>query len=268
MPDPHPLSYLKNLISLGSFGLGALFFNILHRFPGGVSNPKAPLHRWTLFVAFGVQSSILITVSILATTGVISGESVAANTSSTGLSNWYDLMAIAFLAFEASGQVCLSRVTKINDLPTIVISTIYHDFIADTLNTRREWRESATLKDFLMTQKKQVRRISCIITLFLGALVGDFIYSSTNNIQGTLWLAAGAKLCICLGWCLWKKKTVTETVVTKQDAEKAAEEERKKQESEKEGHGHRLSLGHHLTLGHHISLGHHNVQFGNHHHTA
>lgn len=197
-------------------------FNCLHRAPAGLSNPSAPMHRWTLLTSFVIQSSLLTAAAILAQTSVLSTQAYEGGGSfSSGNilrpgDNYLDLIGIALLAFEAAGQVCLSRVLLMNELPTIVLSTAYHDLIGDALSMRKCWRQSKTKWEFAVSQKKQIRRLSSIVSLFTGALVGGFMFPSSAGLPGALWVAAGTKILICVAWCLWKKKVVTETVVTRQ----------------------------------------------------
>lgn len=120
--------------------------------------------------------------------------------------NYLDLCPIALLAFGSAGQVTLSRTLGLIELPTIVLSTLFHDFTADLYNIRRSWAESSSLRDFIFNhQRRQEKRLLSIIALFIGGIVGGEMYKSPVGMAGALWLAAGFKLGISLLWLVWKK---------------------------------------------------------------
>lgn len=154
----------------------------------------------------------------LAQTDVISSTSKECGTFSSGTplepgDRFLDLLGIALLALESAGQVCLSRVLLLNELPTIVLSTLYHDLLAESLSIMRCWKESSARWEYLVTQKKQIRRLACILALFAGAVVGGRVFRSRDRLGAAPWLAAGIKIVISVAWCLWRRKPVTETVV-------------------------------------------------------
>lgn len=154
-PSQHPLNYVKALVSIGSYCLGAFIFNSLHKAPTGLSQPRPPLHRWTLTFPFLIQAALVSTVATLAQMEIISSASTegAAFTSGTPKNpgdQYLDLLDIGSLAFESAGQVCLSRVLGV---PIIVFTMAYHDLLGDSLSTRKCCRESKTKREFLDTQK-------------------------------------------------------------------------------------------------------------------
>lgn len=215
----HPLNYTKSLVSIGSYCLGALMFNCLHRSPTKISDSSAPLHRWTLTSSFLIQSALLLAAASLAQADVISTTSKECGSFSSGTTlnpgdRFLDLVPIALLALESAGQVCLSRVLLVNELPTIVVSTLFHDLVAELLSITRCWKESSTRWEFVVSQKKQIRRLACILALFTGAVIGGFLFRSRGRLAAALWLAAGIKIVISITWCLWRRKPGQETVVS------------------------------------------------------
>lgn len=175
------------------------------------------MKRWTLTTSFLMQASLLLTAALLAQMNVISVGDKECGTFSSGTpsspgDNYIDLLGIAILAIETAGQVCLSRVLLVNELPTIVLSTLYHDLVADSLGVRKCWMESSSIWDFMVSQKRQARRLACILALFSGALIGGFVFQSPAGLAAALWLAFAIKTTIAVTWCLWRRKTVTETV--------------------------------------------------------
>ncbi|ETN46742.1 uncharacterized protein HMPREF1541_00931 [Cyphellophora europaea CBS 101466] len=219
-PDAsHKQQYYKSLVSIGSFCLGTLFFSALHRFPTSFHQQPSSRRRWVFSASFALQamfitiSAILVTLNLVSDLPYISGvfSSGSDRTEYTESSmlenrNFLDLCPIALLAFGAAGQVTLSRTLGIIELPTIVLSTLYHDFTADLYNLRRCWCESTSITDFFFNQqRRQEKRLFSIIALFVGGIVGGEMYKSSVGMAGALWLAAGLKLSVSLMWLFWKK---------------------------------------------------------------
>lgn len=120
--------------------------------------------------------------------------------------DWLDLCPIALLAFQSAGQVALSRVLGLLELPTIVLSTLFHDFTADLYGLRRSWQQSSSLADFIFNrQRRQEKRLFSMIALFVGGVIGGEMYKSAVGMTGALWLAAALKLAVSFSWLLWKK---------------------------------------------------------------
>lgn len=160
-----------------------------------------------------MQTGLIIVAAALVTVGIVSNRPFIVGTFSSGShrledgTNYTDLIAIIILAFEAAGQVCLSRVLSLIELPTIVLSTLFHDFVGDLYMTRRLWRESTSLWDFLWNKgRRQEKRLLSIIALFLGGVVGGEMYKSKVGMAGALWLASALKGSIVFGFFLWRKQ--------------------------------------------------------------
>jgi hypothetical protein len=121
---------------------------------------------------------------------------------------WLDLCPIALLAFGAAGQVTLSRVLGLIELPTTVLSTLFHDFTADLYNLKWAWDKSMSVKGFfLVKERRQLTRLNSIVALFLGGYVGGRMYKSPIGMAGALWFAVGIKFFISVAFLLWKKET-------------------------------------------------------------
>lgn len=212
----HNLQYVKSFVAIGAFCLGTLFFNIIHRTPTGFHNQPTSRRRIIFAMSFLVQSLLILTAASLVSTGVVSTQPFVMGQFSSGTSsfeadedhrNYRDFIPIFLLAFEASGQVCLSRVLAVIELPTIVLSTLYHDWTADLLCTRNLWRQSATVKDFVFVQgRRQHKRLACIIALFMGGVVGGEMYKSSAGMAGALWFAVALKGCMATAFALWPKQ--------------------------------------------------------------
>lgn len=199
--------------------MGGLFFNIIHRYEGGLAH--LPIHRRRLIfvTSFAIQTIFILAAASLVATDQVSSRPFVTGTFSSGVNaahggitrngaNYLDLLPIALLAFQASGQVCLSRVLGLNELPSTVLSTLYHDFVADLLGMRQAWTSKGSLREFFLDKfKRQEKRFACIVALFLGAMIGGEMYKSPAGMDGALWLAAGLKFGITIAFLVWKKES-------------------------------------------------------------
>ncbi|OAP63182.1 hypothetical protein AYL99_02409 [Fonsecaea erecta] len=208
----HKQQYYKSLTSIGAFCLGALFFSALHRYPQGPGQQRRSRTRVSLIVSFFVQTVLVVVAASLVSTNEVSNQPFVAGTFSSGNDeippstiNFLDLCPIALISFQAAGQVTLSRLLSVVELPTIVLSALYHDVCADLYTIRDSWRKSSSLWEFFaVSERKQQRRAACIVALFLGGVIGGEMYKSSAGMAGALWLAAGLKFGILFGWFFWK----------------------------------------------------------------
>lgn len=204
--------------------MGTLFFNFLHRYQTGLANQPTGRRRSIFAISFMIQTSFILIAAILVQLGLVSNRPFVSGAFSSGSHttppslkpHYRDLVAISLLAFEAAGQVCLSRVLSLIELPTIVLSTLYHDFTADLYGTRQLWKQSTSVKDFILDKaRRQEKRFLSIAALFCGALVGGEMYKSVVGMAGALWLATGLKFFICVAWFFWGKDQRTRAVLPK-----------------------------------------------------
>jgi Protein of unknown function (DUF1275) len=215
-PDTsHRQQYYKSLVSIGSFCFGTLVFNAIHRYPTGLKNQPTSRRRWVCVVSFLIQSIFIVIAATMVSVNLVSRIPFRPGTFSSGTdpedpenteTNYLDLVPIVFLSFAASGQVCFSRVLGVLELPTIVLSTLYHDFSADIYGIREAWGNSATFSDFVFVQhRRQEKRLASILAFFVGAVTGSEMYKSRAGIAGALWMAAGLKLAMVFMFVVWKK---------------------------------------------------------------
>ena len=209
----HNQQYYKSLTAISAFCLGSLFFSALHRYSTGLSNPPSSLRRVNLIISFFVQTCFIVISASMVSTHMVSNKPFSPGSFSSGsekvparMVNFLDLCPIVFLSFQAAGQVTLSRLLGIIELPTIVLSTLYHDTSADLYSVRDSWRKSSSIWEFFVVhEKRQEKRAACIVALFSGAIIGGFMYKSAAGMGGALWLAAGLKLAIVVSWAFWRK---------------------------------------------------------------
>lgn len=213
----HPNAYLKSLTSILAFCTGTLFFSAFHRIPCWSNpNPAPSRQRLILVASFAIQTGFLIITAMLITNGLISSRPSRAGAFSSGnhLShtpsmeepdNYKDLIAIALLAFQSSGPVFFSRVLGQIELPTIVLSTLYCDFVADLYLLPSRFRNKTSWYQFFVKgERRQLRRLFSILCLFVGGLSGGFLFTSPGGMVSALWFAAGLKGSLVLGWLLWR----------------------------------------------------------------
>ncbi|KIY03640.1 uncharacterized protein Z520_00331 [Fonsecaea multimorphosa CBS 102226] len=213
----HKQQYYKSLTSIGAFCLGALFFSALHRYPAGAAAGPQQQQPWSrrrtnLIISFFVQTALIAIAASLVSTNEVSSRPFVAGTFSSGndeippsMINFLDFCPIALISFQAAGQVTLSRLLSVVELPTTVLSARYHDVCADLHTIRDSWRKSSSLWEFFVVrERRQERRAACILALFLGGVVGGEMYKSSAGMAGALWLAAGLKFGILIGWFCWK----------------------------------------------------------------
>ncbi|EXJ87973.1 hypothetical protein A1O1_04900 [Capronia coronata CBS 617.96] len=210
----HSQQYYKSLTSIGAFCLGTLFFNTLHRYPTGLSEQPSSRRRSILIISFSIQTAFIIVATVLVSLDQVSNQPFLPGHFSSGsdskanppeITNFLDLCPVSLLSFQAAGQVTLSRLLGVVELPTIVLSALYHDFTADLLALRTSWRKSVSVWEFLaVQQRRQEKRFACIIALFVGGIIGGELYKSRAGMAGALWIAAGFKLAIVLAWCFWR----------------------------------------------------------------
>ena len=163
--------------------------------------------------SFIIQTVLIPIAALMVSIDLVSNQPFVAGEFSSGTMgqefgppHYLDLCPVAILAFQAAGQVCLSRVLSLIELPTIVLSTLYHDFTADLFGIHDAWRKGLSLLDFILVQwRRQEKRLASIVALFVGGLVGGEMYKSAAGMSGALWMAAWLKGAISLTFLAWKK---------------------------------------------------------------
>ena len=141
-------------------------------------------------ISFFFQTMIVFLTAAVIQGGVVNGSL----NSITRDINWWELLPIALLSFQAAGQIVESRALDLSEIPTIVVTSMMHDIFAD-----------ANLLKPLGSNVKRNRRIGAFAAILIGAVAGGFISESTRRIQVPLWIAGGLKLIIACAWIVWPK---------------------------------------------------------------
>ena len=106
--------------------------------------------------------------------------------------DWNSEIPIALLSFQSSGQMVGSRILGINEIPTVVVTSLLCDFASDPL-----------LLSPLQANAKRNRRVFAFFGILVGAVAGGWISKATGEIQTVLWIAGGIKMLIAIAWTLW-----------------------------------------------------------------
>ncbi|KAJ5989734.1 hypothetical protein N7499_010264 [Penicillium canescens] len=171
--------WAKSLIALSVFIASNVFFIHLHRI-------LSPRRRSTMIVSFTIQTLALLVTAILIQLGVISPKPEDPRAPI----EWMQVLPISLLAFQAGGQICASRILAIDEIPTVVLTTLLCDLLVDPKLTAK-------------FNPKRNRRIGAFLALFLGAMTAGGL-SKVTGMASSIWFAMGLKLAITLGWVVWK----------------------------------------------------------------
>ncbi|MCJ1324775.1 hypothetical protein MMC10_001437 [Thelotrema lepadinum] len=178
-----PYGWLHSLLSLICFALGAVFFSRLNTL-------LSPAHkRSTLAISFSIQSVFIFAAAILVQVGWVDGSVPPANIHKE---EWNQLLAIALLSFQASGQMIATFTLNYGELSTVVVTGLLCDL----------WRDPAIFAPFSKNPKRN-RRAAGFVLMLLGGIAGGWLCKAVHNITATLWVAGGAKTAITVAWCFW-----------------------------------------------------------------
>jgi hypothetical protein len=183
---------VKSLVAISSFCLGAFFFSRYHRYLGA-------LKRWVIMSSFAIQTILMVITSALVSSGIATKGPQPSSPRIPGdraQFEWVELCPIALLAFQSAGQIVASRVLKYNSMPTLVLTSLYCDFMSDP----------NLLTAGLFEDPDRIRRAASAITLFVGALVGGALSKASGGYPTALWIATGLKGAMVIAWLLWKRK--------------------------------------------------------------
>lgn len=171
--------------------------------------------RCVLAASFMLQAAFIAVAGVLVYGGASSGapghgrDDAATLPADPGFL-WMDLFPIALLAFQASAKVIASRVLEFNDLPCVIITTLYADLVSDP----------SFFSAGLFGNGQRNRRLGGAVFYFFGAVMGGVAAGHSLGFSGGLYIAAGLQLAIAIAWLLWRDET-----------EEEVEEERGEEES-------------------------------------
>jgi hypothetical protein len=149
------------------------------------------IRRGTLFASFLVQTILIIIAVALIQADLIPHTS--SDMSLAGGPLFLELIPIALLSFQSAGGMTCSRSLGFNEIPTVVLTSVYFDIATDPKIT-----------DKPTTNVKRNRRIGGVVSLLVGAIVGGWLSRSSGGMMSALWMAAGLKFVAAFGWLFWK----------------------------------------------------------------
>lgn len=170
--------WIKSLLSISCFCLGATVFAWYHRF-------FAPKKRWVMFSSYLFQMLLIIAAAIIVTLD----ETTEADKAKL---RWAVMVPLALMAIGSSGQCVSSRALDKNSLTSVVLTSIYCDLFSDP-----------RLLSFSGNPSRN-QRVAAPICVLVGALAGGVWAHSSVGLPGALWTAAGLKFCIVVAWAGWR----------------------------------------------------------------
>ncbi|KAJ5787873.1 hypothetical protein N7457_002863 [Penicillium paradoxum] len=173
--------WAKSLIAISVFMASNIFFINLHRL-------LSPRRRSTMILSFSIQTTALLATAILIQLSVITPKPEDPRAPI----EWMQILPISLLAFQAGGQICASRILALDEIPTVVVTTLICDLLVDPKLTAKN-------------NPKRNRRAGAFLALFFGAMTAGGL-SKTTVMSSSIWLAMGLKLIITLGWVIWRQE--------------------------------------------------------------
>ncbi|KAL2865174.1 YoaK family protein [Aspergillus lucknowensis] len=183
-PTGKPWGWLKSLISIVFFFIGSLLFSSAGRQFG-------PRRRKTLFTSFLLQAVLVVIAVALIEADLIPHTEDESRTL-TGGRLFLELIPIALLAFQSAGSITSARTLGYNEIPTVVLTSVYFDVASDPKLVRE-----------VAGNVKRNRRVGGVVFLLLGAIAGGWMSRSSGGMESALWLSAGLKGVIGVGWLAW-----------------------------------------------------------------
>jgi len=107
--------------------------------------------------------------------------------------DFIELLPIGLLAFQSGGQIVTSRFLGLNEMPTIVLTSLYCDLVSDP---------HMLAKDNI----KRNRRLASAVVLLIGGIIGGWLSRKPVGMAAALWLAGAVKVAIAVAFALWKPK--------------------------------------------------------------
>ncbi|KAI9931408.1 hypothetical protein ASPWEDRAFT_103557 [Aspergillus wentii DTO 134E9] len=174
--------WVKSGLSIASFCIGSLVFGWFYRF-------FSPRKRWVLCVSFAVQMVCIIVAAVI----------VTLRPTQDNTDKDISFLPLALVAFQSSGQAVSSGVLGFKGLPSVVLTSIFCEFMASPLFlTRKMW-----------SSFEERRRLAAILSLTIGTVAGGLWARSPAGVAGALWTAAIIKGGIIVAWMGWREERIT-----------------------------------------------------------
>lgn len=106
----------------------------------------------------------------------------------TGGPLFLELIPIALLAFQSSGSITVTRALGYNEIPSVVLTSVYFDLASDP-----------GLVSGPCANVKRNRRAGAVVMLVVGAVVGGWLSRSEGGMESALWISGGIKMVLEIG---------------------------------------------------------------------
>ncbi|KAL4925540.1 YoaK family protein [Aspergillus undulatus] len=180
--DPSsPARWVKAGTSIGSFCVGSLAFSAFYRWS------REPRGRWVLACSFLIQ---LVCIAVAATIVMMARHRSDSSKSRSEL-DWGDIIPLALVAFQSSGQAVSSRVLDRKSLTSVVLTSVYCDLFSIPIPAggkggAEDWKRAGA--------------IGCLI---VGVVMGGLWAKTEIGTVGALWTVVFGKALIVLAWLVW-----------------------------------------------------------------
>lgn len=111
---------------------------------------------------------------------------------------------IGLLSFQAAGQIVASRVLGVNEVPTVVITSLLADLFSDP---------NLLARPIITGNRKRNNRVAGFVLTLVASIAGGWILKGTGQVQPVLWLVFGIKVTIGLAWIIWKEQGTKQDTV-------------------------------------------------------
>jgi hypothetical protein len=182
IPSSKPFGWAKSLISISFFFIGSFTFSNVTRWVG------ARLRK-TITTSFAIQSTLIFVAAAIIQSNAIPHSLLNEPTSGT---LFLELIPLSILAFQFGGQMAAARAMGFNELPTVVLTSVYYDIASDP-----------ALTDGITKNVKRNRRIGSVVAILVGAIAAGWLCRSNAQMQSALWISGFIKLCMTVSWVFW-----------------------------------------------------------------
>ncbi|KAK2604088.1 hypothetical protein N8I77_007046 [Diaporthe amygdali] len=189
-----PYDWARSLCSIGCFAIGAVFFSRMHKYL-----VPQPTQRGVLSLGFFIQAACVCIAAALAEAGAVNQRQEESQRT-----DWREMAPIVLLSFQAAGQIVASRVLGVNEIPTVVITSLMCDLMSDP---------KLLTMPVLTGNRKRNNRIGGFVLTLVGSIIGGWMLKATKQVQPVLWLVFAIKFVISIGWIVWKGQDTKEDVV-------------------------------------------------------
>ncbi|VUC32430.1 unnamed protein product [Clonostachys rosea] len=196
--------WLRALISVAAFLVGCSIFSSVSRLLGHRS-------RINLCSSFLLQTVLVIISAALAQTNIAPAFALTQVNPGTEIIDYSTkkhsneehfavYIVIALLAIQASGQITLSRSLGFNEIPSVVMTSLYCDLLSDP-------RLFALP---LASNPKRNRRVASVVLFLIGGIISGWLQRTRAGMPGVLWIVASMKLIMTISWLLWRPQNAIE----------------------------------------------------------